>query len=214
MTDPLDPKSQTYRTHRLNKHLQLWFVEGRDFRSPNAMPDNEEKTLWGKKQLKWLKNSMQSSDATFKIIVSPTPMIGPDDAYKKDNHTNPGGFQTEGNAFFQWLMEEKFSNNEVFFICGDRHWQYHSIHPNGFQEFSSGAFINQNARPGRLPGDPESTDPDQLLIVPYIQIEKYGGGFLHISSSVFEGNPYLKFSFFDTLGKELYSVKKYKTKGN
>jgi alkaline phosphatase/alkaline phosphatase D len=210
VTDPMDPSSQTYRSHRVGKHLQLWFLEGRDFRSPNAMKDDAEKTLWGKEQLEWLKESILSSDAAFKIIVSPTPMIGPDDAYKKDNHTNPGGFQSEGKAFFRWLTEHNFSGNDVYFICGDRHWQYHSIHPTNFEEFSSGAFINQNARSGRIPGDPKSTDPEELLKVPYIQIKKYGGGFLHVKSSIDKGDPFLRFSFFDTVGNELYSVKKYK----
>ncbi len=210
VTDPANPLAQTYRSHRMGKHLQLWFLEGRDFRSPNAMEDSVEKSLWGKEQFEWLKQSMLESNATFKIIVSPTPLIGPDDAYKKDNHTNTGGFQSEGKAFFQWLTNHNFTGNDVYFICGDRHWQYHSIHPDGFEEFSCGAFVDQNARSGRIPGDPKSTDPDELLKVPYIQIEKYGGGFLHIKSSIEMEDPLLKFSFFDTRGNKLYSVKKTK----
>lgn len=29
-----DNSSPTYRTHRVQRHLQLWFTEGRDYRSP------------------------------------------------------------------------------------------------------------------------------------------------------------------------------------
>ncbi len=37
-----------YRTVRWGKDLQIWMVEGRDFRSPNTMSDGPEKTIWGK----------------------------------------------------------------------------------------------------------------------------------------------------------------------
>ena len=45
---PLDEK--TYRTIRWGKDLQIWLVEGRDFRSPNGMPDGPDKTIWGEEQ--------------------------------------------------------------------------------------------------------------------------------------------------------------------
>ena len=41
---------QTYRTFRWGKDLQIWLVEGRDFRSPNNMPDGPDKTIWGAEQ--------------------------------------------------------------------------------------------------------------------------------------------------------------------
>ncbi len=65
-----DRKSPTYRTHRLNRHVQLWFSEGRDFRSPNKMPDGPDKTLWGTAQREWLKQTLKESDATWKILIT------------------------------------------------------------------------------------------------------------------------------------------------
>ncbi|MCS5610764.1 MAG: alkaline phosphatase D family protein, partial [Candidatus Poribacteria bacterium] len=38
---------QTYRTMRWGKDLQIWLVEGRDFRSPNSISDGPDKTIWG-----------------------------------------------------------------------------------------------------------------------------------------------------------------------
>ena len=35
--------------------MQIWLVEGRDFRSPNTAPDGPEKTIWGKEQMEWFK---------------------------------------------------------------------------------------------------------------------------------------------------------------
>ena len=43
VVDPEKPKAPTYRTHRMGRDLQLWFVEGRDHRSPNEMPDGPDK---------------------------------------------------------------------------------------------------------------------------------------------------------------------------
>ncbi len=131
----------TYRTRRLSNNLQIWLIEGRDYRSPNSMTDGPDKTLWGSDQRRWLRETLKSSDARWKIILSPTPMVGPDDAYKKDNHANIGGFNHEGEEFFSWLVDQGLTD-EVLLVCGDRHWQYHSIHPKGIREFSAGALID------------------------------------------------------------------------
>src|SRR5690606_13052497 len=90
---------KTYRTRSWGKHLQVWFVEGRDYRDPNDMPDGPDKSLWGEEQKAWLKNGLVNSSATFKVVFSPTPIIGPDRDNKIDNHANPRGFWTEGKEF-------------------------------------------------------------------------------------------------------------------
>lgn len=119
-----EKKKPTYRTHRVSADLQLWFSEGRDYRSPNKMQDGPDKTLWGGEQKAWLMQTLKDSDAKWKILITPTPMVGPDDAKKKDNHANLGGFRHEADAFFGWLQAEGITNLSTF--CGDRHWQYHS----------------------------------------------------------------------------------------
>lgn len=45
IVDPLDPDPKTYRTYRVNKNLQIWLSEGRDYRSPNRAPDGPDKTM-------------------------------------------------------------------------------------------------------------------------------------------------------------------------
>ena len=208
VTDPTNKKSKTYRTIRTGKLLQVWFLEGRDYRSPNGQEDTPQKTLWGREQKEWLMRTLQESEATFKILISPTPLIGPDDAYKKDNHTNSGGFQSEQQEFFEWLLSHNFLEKNFYIVCGDRHWQYHSIHPNGFEEFSSGAFVNQNSRKGRKPGDPKSTDPEALITSPFLQFDEPGGGFLYVTVRLEGNQPVLNISFRDTNGNERYASKK------
>jgi alkaline phosphatase D len=116
---------KTYRTVRWGKGVQVWMVENRDFRSPNAMPDGPEKSIWGKEQREWLMKTLLASDADHRIIVSPNPIIGPDRLMKGDNHANLNGFWYEAQTFLDWIKEQNLSN--VVLMCGDRHWQYHSI---------------------------------------------------------------------------------------
>jgi len=172
-----DRETPSYRTQRVHKHMQLWFVEGRDYRSPNAMPDGPDKSIWGREQREWLRSTLKASDAIWKIIVTPTPMVGPDRNTKGDNHTNPAGFRHEADTFFRWLKDEKISN--VLTLCGDRHWQYHSIHPLGVEEFSVGALNDENAIPGVKPGTAKSTDPAGDIRQPYVY-DTPTGGFLRV----------------------------------
>ncbi|MBX2814987.1 MAG: alkaline phosphatase D family protein [Saprospiraceae bacterium] len=200
------PSALPYRTHRVNRDLQLWFVEGRDYRSANKDPDGPDKTIWGLDQKEWLQTSLLESNATFKVMVSPTPMVGPDDAYKTDNHTNHQGFRHEGDRFFDWLSEQDFQDKNFYIVCGDRHWQYHAKHPSGIEEFSTGALVDNNARAGRVSGDKNSTDPDGEIEQFYIQgtSEEATGGFLHMSTLSSPEGGTLTFRFYDDEGSLLY----------
>ncbi len=169
-----DAETPTYRTVRASRDLQLWFTEGRDYRSPNAMPDGPDKTLWGIDQLAWLQQTLLDSDATYKLIITPTPLVGPDDARKTDNHTNLGGFRHEGQIFLAWLAESGLTDS-VTIITGDRHWHYHAVSPHGVHEFSSGSFADANSRLGRRAGDPASTDPQATIEQRYLTDEATGG---------------------------------------
>lgn len=195
-----DHDSPTYRTHRVNKDLQLWFSEGRDYRSPNKMDDGPGKTLWGDAQRRWLQETLQQSDARWKILISPTPMVGPDGDLKTDNHTNLGGFRHEADEFFTWLNEQGIENFLVF--CGDRHWQYHSIHPSGVEEFGCGALNDENSRRGVAPGSKQGTDPNGLIKQPYTYAEPTGG-FMQVKVA-----DDLTIQFYDDHGTLLHEVVK------
>jgi len=124
-------KEKTYRTIRWGKKVQIWMTENRDFRSPNRMPDGPEKTILGDEQKAWLKRTLKESDATYKFVITPGPIVGPDKRGKNDNHSNPG-FSHEGQELRDFLS--KLENTYV--ITGDRHWQYCSEDPKtGLVEF-------------------------------------------------------------------------------
>lgn len=140
-----------YRTFRWGKGLQIWLTEGRDFRSPNDLDNGPEKTIWGKEQKDWLTRTLLESDADWKVLVNPTPIVGPDRDNKADNHANVA-FAHEGKWFREWAKENLGDN---FFVAnGDRHWQYHSVDPEtGLQEFSCGPVSDRHASgsPGHEP---------------------------------------------------------------
>jgi len=202
-----DDNALTYRTHRVTKDLQIWFPENRMYRSDNAMKDGPKKTIWGEKQKAWLKKTLSASDAKFKLLISPTPMVGPDDLRKFDNHTNINGFRHERKEFFDFLKKEGLLEKNFYVVCGDRHWQYHAVDPSGVEEFSCGALVDANSRLGRSPGDPKSTDPEGLIKQPYSQ-DPRSGGFLMIEVSGGYEDSNLKFTWHDELGKVLHQTVK------
>jgi alkaline phosphatase D len=129
---PMDQR--TYRTVRWGRDLQVWLVEGRDFRSPNPAADGPEKTIWGPEQMAWFKETVAASDATFRVLISPTPIVGPDRSSKRDNHSNPN-FAHEGEELRAFMAARK----NMVVVCGDRHWQYASVaEDTGLREYSSG----------------------------------------------------------------------------
>lgn len=136
---PMEEK--TYRTVRWGRDLQIWLVEGRDYRSANTDPDGPEKTIWGAEQKAWFKQTVTESDATFRVLISPMPIVGPDRPNKNDNHSN-AVFEHEGNE----LREFMASQPGMVVICGDRHWQYISVDDKtGLREYSCGPASDEHA---------------------------------------------------------------------
>ncbi|MDP6988184.1 MAG: alkaline phosphatase D family protein [Planctomycetota bacterium] len=169
---------RTWRRARWGMDLEVWFVEGRDFRSPNPMTDGPEKTILGAEQKAWLFETLAASDATFRVLVSPTPIVGPDRSRKNDNHAN-AGFATEGNEVRAFLG----SQEGAFVVCGDRHWQYVSVDARtGLREVSCGP--TSDAHAGGF-SERQRTDAHRFLRV--------GGGFLSVTVERADSRPTITF---------------------
>ena len=187
------PIDQPYRTVRWGRDLQIWLMEGRDFRSANSAADGQDKTIWGTEQKAWLKKTMLESTATWKLLLSPTPLVGPDRANKGDNHANVA-FAHEGNELRQWFSQH--IGNRFFWVNGDRHWQYHSVDPaTGVNEFSVGAASDGNA--GGTPGYDSKVHRFHLV----------QGGFLTIDVGDGEkpGTSRIRFELRNVFGKVAYT---------
>lgn len=185
---PLNDKP--FRTIRWGKDLEVWLVEAREFRSDNHAIDGDEKSIFGKEQKAWLKASIESSDATFKILMSPTPVVGPDRAKGKiDNHSNES-YATEGN----WLREFLSSQKNMFVVNGDRHWQYVSKDiKTGLLEFSQGPTSDVHA---------QGWDPNDYR--PEHQFLRVKGGFLYVSVFRKDNIPTINFSHYDVDGNVVH----------
>jgi len=163
-----EPGKPLYRRFRWGTALEIWLPDSRAYRSPNPSPDGPQKTIWGPEQKKWLMDTLRASDAQWKIMVNPNPMIGPDHKGKADNHANPA-FAFEGAAFRRWLKQEVGGN--VILVNGDRHWQYHSADPEtGLHEFGCGPA-----------SDGHATSPSEGEDRRYHKFLRVKGGFLAIS---------------------------------
>ena len=180
---------RTWRRARWGKDLEVWLVEGRDSRSPNNAPDGPDKTLWGEEQMEWFLRTFAASDATFRILISPTPIVGPDRKSKNDNHAN-AGFATEGDALRAFLGEQ----TDAFVICGDRHWQYVSVDErSGVREFSCGPTTDAHA--GGF-GERQRSDTHRFLRVK--------GGFLSVTVERVEDRPHIIFRHHEVRGAVMH----------
>lgn len=133
-----------YRTIRWGKDLQIWLLEGRDFRSPNNIADGPNKTILGATQKAWLKSTLEASDASFKLVISASPIVGPDRPTKRDNHSN-SNFRNEGDELRQFISNIP----NAYIVNGDRHWQYASIDPaTKLREYGCGPINFEHSRTG------------------------------------------------------------------
>lgn len=177
-----------YRSFQIGKDLQVWMMEGRDFRSPNNAPDGPDKSIWGGAQKDWLVEGLRKSDAKFKLVISPTPLVGPDRDKKSDNHSNKV-FAAEGKEVRALIADIP----NTIIACGDRHWQYHSIDPaSGLHEFSVGPASDRHAGGWKQ----EDFRPS---IHQYLRV---GGGYLEVDLGGKEDQRTLTLRHLDTHGNE------------
>ncbi|WP_268036497.1 alkaline phosphatase D family protein [Algoriphagus sp. PAP.12] len=182
-------EKEPYRTIRWGKDLQVWMVEGREFRTPNPKPDGPDKSIWGKEQMDWFKESVEASDASFKILVSATPIVGPDRENKKDNHAN-SVYHEEGEKLRKYLSQIP----NLFVVNGDRHWQYVSKDlETGLMEFCSGPISDYHS---------QGWDADDYR--PEHQFLRLKGGFLSVKVERISGQAQIFFAHRDVKGEVVH----------
>ncbi|MGI9552760.1 MAG: alkaline phosphatase D family protein [Aurantibacter sp.] len=180
---PTDER-KPYRSLRYGKDLEVWFVEGRVFRNSDNV-ENPSSSIWGKEQKSWFVESVKNSDATFKILMSPTPVVGPDRKNKKDNHAN-STYKTEGD----WLKNFIASQKNMFVVNGDRHWQYVSRDlDTGILEFSQGPSSDAHAQGW----NPEDVREEHEFL-------RVMGGFLAVEIGRDNNLPKIVFTHYDVDG--------------
>jgi len=179
-------KPERYQTIRWGADVQIWILEGRDYRSPNNLPDGPQKTILGTKQKEWLFTTLLESQARYKLIFCPTPIVGPDRQNKKDNHSNQS-FSFEGNE----IRNKLASVPGAIVFCGDRHWQYASVDTESrVWEFGCGPGSEKH----ELGWQPDDIRPEHR----FLRVE---GGFLSGELTYFNSPPRLTIRHHDVSGK-------------
>jgi alkaline phosphatase D len=100
--------------------VDVFMLDDRWWRSADAMYDsvngktNAEKTMLGREQMQWLKNSLLFSRATFKIIAVGSQVLNPVSPFDKFLNC-----PAEYNELMDFLKQYRVSG--VVFLTGDRH---------------------------------------------------------------------------------------------
>lgn len=94
---------------------EFFLLDDRFYRSPNNSQNDENKTMFGKEQLGWLKDALINSDATFKFIVNGNQIINTNS--KKECLYM---FPNEYKDLMSFLKNNKIPG--VIFLSGDTHY--------------------------------------------------------------------------------------------
>ncbi|MDA0201290.1 MAG: alkaline phosphatase D family protein [Bacteroidetes bacterium] len=185
---PSHPKR--YKTIRWGKDLQIWIVEGRNYRNQNYLEDGPEKTIWGTDQKQWFYNTVTESDATYKVLITSSPILGPDRVKKNDNLSN-ATYSYEQTEILDFIKKQK----NLFIVNGDRHWQYVTHFENtNLWEFGCGAGADVHAGGWKQ----EDFRPEHQFL-------RVKGGFLSVSLTT-EKQAAIKFIHHDVAGNPVNEV--------
>jgi alkaline phosphatase D len=109
------PPGEVYRRHRWGPNVEVFWLDARSHRAPNAASDGPAKSMLGEPQRAWLLESLAASTAAFKLVVTTVPLWG--------GTTGPDswrGFAYERRALLGYLRANRIGG--VVFLTADQHW--------------------------------------------------------------------------------------------
>ena len=94
----------------------FFLLDDRYYRYPDRWPDGPDKTMFGARQLEWLKQALVSAPrGAIKIIAGGSQFWSRPNRFEGWHQ-----FATEQRAFAEWLAAQKIDG--VLFVSGDRHF--------------------------------------------------------------------------------------------
>jgi alkaline phosphatase D len=151
----------------------FFLLDDRYYRYPDRWPDGADKTMFGARQLEWLKQALVSAPRNAIKIVA-----GGSQFWSRANRFE-GWFQfgSERRAFAEWLVERKIDG--VIFLSGDRHFsELLKIERPGaypLYEFTSSPLTS------RPPARIDAADRDNPDVVPGTLVVKRQFGLIRVS---------------------------------
>jgi alkaline phosphatase D len=123
--------------------IDFFMLDNRYHRSPNRAPNDEKKTMLGRKQLDWLKRELLNSKAAVKFIASGSE-------WQLNGHLDSWtSFDRERQEIFNFLREHEMKG--VIFLSGDRHFTGAYQIQGRFIEVTSGPLGSRNYPTKNLP---------------------------------------------------------------
>jgi alkaline phosphatase D len=153
----------------------FFLLDDRYYRSPNRWPDGPDKTMFGTRQLEWLKQSLLSAPReTLKIVAGGSQLWNREHRFEGWHH-----FAAERNAFAEWIVAQKIEG--LVFLSGDRHFSelLRVERPGAYpiHEFTSSPLTS---RPPAKIDDAERDNPD---VVPGTLVLERQFGLIRVSGS-------------------------------
>ena len=164
--DANDPE-RIYRSFNYGPSLEVFMLDERSYRGPNSpnrqMVMSAETAFMSNAQLRWLKNKLHNSKATWKVIASDMPigLIVPDSKTNFENFSNGDGSalgrELELADLFRFIQRNKIRN--VVWLTADVHYaaahyydpgkaQFNDFKP--FWEFVAGPLNSGTFGPNKL----------------------------------------------------------------
>lgn len=114
-----EPDQPRYRRVQWGRHLDIFILDTRLYRSANRDPDGPDKTMLGAAQKQWLIDGVTRSNATFKLIGTSVPL----DFGNTEDHWNV--FATEREEILSALGYGAGGAPQVpgvVWLTADQHW--------------------------------------------------------------------------------------------
>jgi alkaline phosphatase D len=150
ITPPTEEPGRLYRRFRWGQLVEVFILDTRQYRSPNAEIDGPGKTMLGAAQKRWLLDGVKGSTATWKLVVSSVSLSIPTGRRARDSWTNANllgfpeegatGFAVERDAILRALRTAGV-RNLIFLVADVHHAELLRHHPTpewSFHEFAAG----------------------------------------------------------------------------
>ncbi|MEX2146469.1 MAG: alkaline phosphatase D family protein [Candidatus Rokuibacteriota bacterium] len=173
LVPPVDEPGRLYRHLRWGGLLDVFILDTRQYRSPNADRDGPSKTMLGPAQRRWLVDAVAASSAVWKVVVSSVSLSVPTGRpARRDSWTGASvfglpaedatGFATERDGILKELRARAVKNL-VFAVSDVHHAELIRHEPQAgfvFHEMIAGPLLAKLGRPRPLD---DSLNPRSLF---------------------------------------------------
>ena len=115
---PYSPPADGVYGKLLQGDVDIFMLDGRTHRMSDRWPEGPEKTMYGARQMTWLKTALLYSRAPFKLIAGGSQFFN-----RVSRAESWANYPTEQQDFLRFLERQKIPG--VVFLSGDRHFATH-----------------------------------------------------------------------------------------